>query len=182
MSGADGDIMVPNPLKCIPFLSIIQKDALGKGAKATQIKAGHGMLNLGTTRRMSSVADGDKFRLRIGKGSRATCNVEVVVSPAAIKQGLSGRPPLPSGNGMLFIFSSISKQGMWMIEMKFPLDIIWLDETMTVVHITKDCPPCPSKNECPTYSSRFKVKYAIELKAGDADAYGFAIGKSLFVV
>ena len=131
---------------------------------------------------MSKVNDGDNFKLRIGKGSRATINVEVVISPQAIRQGLSGRPPLSSGNGMLFIFPEIAKQSMWMPDMKFALDIIWLDENMSVVHITKGCEPCVSRATCPSYSSKYRVKYAIELKAGDADAYGFEIGKNLFVI
>jgi uncharacterized membrane protein (UPF0127 family) len=138
--------------------------------------------NRASNREMSKVSDGDKFRLRVGKGSRATCIVEVVITPAAIVQGLSGRKPLATGNGMLFIFPEIMKQSMWMPDMKFALDIIWLDEYMKVVHITKNCEPCKSRAECVTYSSKHKVKYAIEFKAGDADAYGFDIGKSLFVV
>ena len=131
---------------------------------------------------MSKVSDGDKFRLRIGKGSRATCIVEVVISPAAIVQGLSGRKSLPSGHGMLFIFPDISKKAMWMPDMKFPLDIIWLDEYFTIVHITKNCEPCKTRTECPNYHSKFKVKYAIEFKAGDADTYGFDMGKVLSVI
>ncbi len=71
---------------------------------------------------------------------------------------------------------------MWMIEMKFPLDIVWLDEHMTVVHITRNAPPCESAANCPSYSSRYKVKYAIEMTAGGADSNGFSLGKQLTVV
>ena len=132
---------------------------------------------------MSKVKDGDKFRIRIGdKNSRTTCIVEVVISPEAITRGLSGREELDSGNGMLFIFPTISKQNMWMPDMKFPLDIVWLDEEFTVINITKNCRPCPSRDECPNYPSKYMVKYAIEFKHGDADAYGFDVGKSLYVL
>ena len=129
-----------------------------------------------------SIKDGDVFTLRVGKGSRTTFKVEVVITPAAIKQGLSGRPSLPTGKGMLFAFGSVSKQGMWMIEMLFPLDIVWLDENLTVVYITKNCEPCPNASACPTYSSVYRVKYAIEMTAGEADTYGFSVGKQLFVI
>ena len=131
---------------------------------------------------MSKVSDGDKFKFRVGKGSRTICSVEVVVSPEAIIKGLSGRSPLLSGHGMLFIFPEISKQSMWMPEMKFPLDIIWLDEDFLIVHITKDCKPCKTRINCPSYSSKYQVQYAIEFKSGDADAYGFEIGKTLYAV
>jgi len=71
---------------------------------------------------------------------------------------------------------------MWMIEMKFPLDIVWLDENLTVVHVTNECPPCPNASNCPAYSSVYRVKYAIEMTAGEADTHGFSIGKQLYVV
>jgi len=125
---------------------------------------------------MSKLKDGDKFRL-IVEGSRA-CIVEIVISPEAIVRGLSGHEPLNSGYGMMFVFPKISKQSMWMPEMKFALDIIWLDEDFIIVHITRDCKPCESREDCPNYSSKYQVKYAIEFGAGDADAYGFEVGKT----
>lgn len=126
--------------------------------------------------------DGDRYMLRVGKGSRTTFQVETVVSDAARVRGLSGRPPLPSGHGMLFLFDASARQSMWMNEMRFPLDIVWLDETFTVVHVTKGAPPCSSKADCPSYSSIYKVLFAIEMRAGDADAYGFTVGKTLSVL
>jgi uncharacterized protein len=129
-----------------------------------------------------SIKDGDVFTLRIGKGSRTTFQVEIVMSAAAIKQGLSGRPSLKAGTGMLFVFDAVARKAMWMIEMKFPLDIVWLDENLTVLSISRDCPPCPNAVSCPTYSSVYKIKYAIEMTAGQADEYGFSLGKQLFVV
>ena len=129
-----------------------------------------------------SIKDGDLFTLRVGKGSRLTFNVEIVVSPAATKQGLSGRPFLNPGKGMFFVFGSLAKQAMWMIDMRFPLDIVWLDEQLTVVHISYNCSPCPNASQCPTYSSVYRVKYAIEMTAGEAARHSFSVGKQIFVV
>lgn len=128
------------------------------------------------------IKDRDVFTLRVGKGSRTTFKVEIVVSPAAIVQGLSGRPKLDEGAGMLFVFPNVSRQSMWMIEMRFPLDIVWLDEYLNIVHITYGCDPCPNANQCPSYSSVKRVKYAIEMTAGAAAAYGFEKEKQLVVV
>ena len=121
--------------------------------------------------------DGDIFVLNIGKKHFI---VETVVSAEARKQGLSGRSHLPKGYGMLFVYSTSARHSMWMIKMKFPLDIIWLDEEMKIVNITKGCFPCIS--ECISYSSKYKVKYAIEMTAGNADSYGFKIGKKITVL
>jgi uncharacterized membrane protein (UPF0127 family) len=125
------------------------------------------------------IKDRDEFKLRVGPKK---FRVEVVISPAAVVHGLSGRPSLPEGSGMLFIFPKLSRQTMWMIDMKFPLDIVWLDETLTVVHITYNTPPCPNAHNCPSYSSVRRVKYAIEMRAGDAEAYGFKRDLALSVV
>jgi uncharacterized membrane protein (UPF0127 family) len=131
---------------------------------------------------MNKLSDGDTLRLSIEANSSRTCTVEIVASPDAIIKGLSGREPLPSGHGMLFVFPEISRQSMWMPEMKFPLDIIWLDETLTVVHINYDCKPCKSRSDCTNYSSVYQVKYAIEFKADDADVYGLSVGTQLTVI
>ena len=131
---------------------------------------------------MNKLSDGLQLNLTIEDDFNRTCSVEIVVSPEAIMKGLSGRDPLPSGHGMLFVFPEISRQSMWMPEMKFSLDIIWLDETLTVVHINYDCKPCKSRSDCTNYSSVYQVKYAIEFKAGDADVYGFSVGKTLGIV
>ena len=65
--------------------------------------------------------------------------------------------------------------------MNFPLDIVWLDENLTVVHVTQGAEPCPNTKDCPHYSSRFMAKYAIEMTAGEAGRYGFVGGVMLSV-
>jgi uncharacterized membrane protein (UPF0127 family) len=83
---------------------------------------------------------------------------------------------------MLFLFDDLRERTMWMPDMKFALDIVWLDENMTVVHVTEGATPCPDRLQCPSYSSRFMVKYAIEMGAGEAGRYGFLPGVTLGVV
>ncbi len=116
------------------------------------------------------------FRVPSGKQGGTVFHVEAVVSPAALQRGLSGRPLLPAGHGMLFVFPNVQRQSMWMPDMRFPLDIAWLDENFAVVHLTRNATPCPSRRECPSYGSEKPVKYAIEMGAGDAEAYGFRPG------
>jgi uncharacterized membrane protein (UPF0127 family) len=123
--------------------------------------------------------DGDRYILLVGD---QPFSVETVVTPQALARGLSGRPFLPRGHGMLFQFETLARQGMWMIEMKFPLDIVWLDEQLTVIHITRGAPPCASRANCPTYSSVKRAKYAIEMNSGDADTYRFREGMKLRVI
>jgi uncharacterized membrane protein (UPF0127 family) len=126
--------------------------------------------------------DGDQYLLRLGQTPKLFA-VETVVSEAAMQKGLSGRKNAPKpGHGMLFIFPDLKRQSMWMPDMGFPLDIVWLDENMMVVHVTKDAQPCPSRSECPNHSSRFMAKYAIEMATGQAEIYGFLPGLMMSVV
>ena len=123
--------------------------------------------------------DGDVYILNVGPD--ATFQVESVVSPQALQRGLSGRPSLASGTGMFFVFQTLAMQTMWMPDMNFPLDVVWLDETLSVVHISYDLQPCISRTSCPSSSSQYQVKYAIEMPAGDATKYGFRVGITLSV-
>ena len=128
-----------------------------------------------------SVKDGDTYKLKI-EGRTGHFNVSTVISPQARSKGLSGHPGLPTGTGLLFIFDTLSYQSMWMPDMKFALDIVWLDEQFTIVNITFNARPCETRDDCRSYSSVNLVKYAIEMTAGDAAKYGFSVGKGLEII
>lgn len=66
-----------------------------------------------------------------------------------------------------------------MNNMRFPLDIVWLDGSLKIMSIRKDAQPCISAAECPNISSIYKAQHAIELAAGDADALGLSVGDTL---
>lgn len=125
--------------------------------------------------------DGDVYMIRVGRDGRVI-KVEVAISPEATRQGLSGRPSMPVGTGLFFIFPDLDVQSMWMPNMRFPLDIVWLDEHLSVVAITYGAQPCPTVSDCPSYTSTYKAMYAIELNAGDAASNGFRVGLPLAVV
>jgi uncharacterized membrane protein (UPF0127 family) len=124
--------------------------------------------------------DGDNYTLILSSTGKLF-KVETVVTPNALKKGLSGRRSLAPGSGMLFIFDSLDRHTMWMPDMYFPLDVVWLDETLSVVNITYGLEPCADANDCPSSSSVYMCKYAIEMNVGDAALYGFMNGTQLTV-
>lgn len=124
--------------------------------------------------------DGDIYTLLLSSTGKVV-QVECVVSPPKLAQGLSGRESLKKGTGMLFIFDEIKQQSMWMPDMKFPLDVIWLDEILSVVHISYGLLPCADRRACPSTNSVYACKYAIEMNAGEAAIYGFMNGTQLTV-
>ena len=101
--------------------------------------------------------------------------VEIAITPTAQQKGLSGRASLASDHGMLFVFDHEDYWGFWMIDMKFPLDIIWFNSTRQVVFIEQDLPPCTPQN-CPVFTPNVKAMYVLEVNAGFVSAHQITFG------
>jgi len=122
--------------------------------------------------------DGDTLLFRTPSGKRFT--TELVQTAPALKKGLMYRDGLPSKTGMFFLFTDPPhRRSMWMNNMRFPLDIVWLDGSLKIVSIRKDAQPCISADECPSISSIYKAQHAIEFATGDADLLGLSPGDTL---
>jgi uncharacterized protein len=90
-------------------------------------------------------------------------NLEVVTKPADLARGLGGRNSLPEKNGMLFVFEKAGKHCFWMKDMRFSLDIIWLNEQKRVVKVAS----AVSANSYPeTFCPDKPAKYVIEINPG----------------
>jgi len=105
--------------------------------------------------------------------------VEVVDTTETLSKGLSGRKVLPQRQGMLFVFPNLEVHSMWMPNMYFPLDIVWIDNEKKIIKIEENISPCSGTNNCTSYSSLYPTKYAIELNAFDASRIGLTVGKKL---
>jgi uncharacterized membrane protein (UPF0127 family) len=101
-------------------------------------------------------------------------SVEVADTPAERGRGLSGREMLPENSGMLFVFDTPGRYGFWMYGMKFPLDIIWIDERLRVVYFVENAQPCV--NICETYEPPADALYVLEVNAGFVKKYGMKVG------
>jgi uncharacterized membrane protein (UPF0127 family) len=101
-------------------------------------------------------------------------SVEVADTPAERGRGLSGREMLPENSGMLFVFDTPGRYGFWMYGMKFPLDIIWIDERLRVVYFVENAQPCV--NICETYEPPADALYVLEVNAGFVKKYGLKVG------
>lgn len=78
-------------------------------------------------------------------------------------RGLSGRDIMCYQCGMIFVFEEEQTLRFWMKEMKFDIDIIYLDRNKKVVDIYSNV----KKELYPeVYNSSSKAMYAIEFNAG----------------
>ena len=115
-------------------------------------------------------------RLTLPSGKALT--VEVMVKDEDRAMGLMFRPSLPADRGMLFLFEQADFHGIWMKNCKFPIDIVWLDETKKVVHVEAGVPPC-KKDPCPTYQPMRRAAYVVEMNAGASAHEKIVLGAAL---
>ena len=104
---------------------------------------------------------------------------EVARTLAERAKGLSGRPGLRPGTGMLFVFDSGRASTFWMKGMLFPLDIVWIGVDCRIVDITLNVPPpAPTTvdSELSIYASNAPAAYTFEVAAGEVDGRGIKIG------
>ena len=99
--------------------------------------------------------------------------VTLAETDATREQGLSGTPSLATDTGMFFIFEKAGNWGFWMKDMAYPIDIVWLDADLRIVHIVENVTPA-------TYPTVFypntSAMYVLELNAFDARRYNFVQG------
>ena len=106
-----------------------------------------------------------------------TLQVEIAATPKQWEQGLSGRATLDATAGMLFRFPEVHVPVFWMKDMRFPLDMIWIDND-TVVDITANV-PAPTSPTLPTYSPKQEVDTVLEVNAGYAENHKIKLGDTL---
>lgn len=95
--------------------------------------------------------------------------------------GLMYRENINESFGMLFVFDSNVDYAFWMKNMKFNIDIIFIDENKTIVSIVKGAFPCNKPdNECELYFSKKPYKYVIEVTSGFTNKYDIFEGQKVF--
>jgi uncharacterized membrane protein (UPF0127 family) len=100
---------------------------------------------------------------------------EIVSSFAARELGLMFRESLADDRGMLFIFEEEGSHGFWMKNMRFPLDIIWLNSNKKIVDIKENIFPCGQS--CEILTPKTKAKYVLEVNAGFVQRNKIKIGE-----
>ncbi|MEI8012196.1 MAG: DUF192 domain-containing protein [Candidatus Omnitrophota bacterium] len=93
--------------------------------------------------------------------------VEVVATDESREKGLMFRQGLKEGAGMLFVFDREDIYPFWMKNMRFPIDMLWLNRDKRVVDVKENVPACMA-DPCPVYTPSAMALYVLELPAGDA--------------
>jgi uncharacterized protein len=106
-------------------------------------------------------------------------NVLIADMFASQMLGLMHRPGLRSNEGMLFLFGTDRRWGIWMANMRFSIDIVWIDRKWRVADIKKNVKPCSSIFNCETHSPVAESRYVLELPSGSASRHRIKKGDKI---
>jgi uncharacterized membrane protein (UPF0127 family) len=112
-------------------------------------------------------------RIKIGETS---FTVTIADEPQEQLRGLGGWPGLKLDEGMLFIFRRPAPYGIWMKDMLFAIDILWIGADRRVTDIAQNISP-------DTYPElihpKHPAKFVLEVTAGTVAKQGLHIGDVL---
>lgn len=105
---------------------------------------------------------------------------EIVRSFAAKTLGLSGRDGLAPNTGMLFVFTETHNPEIWMKDMKFAIDIVFVSKEGVVVAIFENATPESYYEKPPkTYKTIEGARYVLEVPAGTVQDARLRVGMAI---
>jgi hypothetical protein len=114
--------------------------------------------------------------------------VEIATTFAEMEQGLSGRNSMRNNEGMLFDFDKETTPAFWMKDMKFSIDLIWINKNK-IVGITADVPYQIQDESLkikgatlPQYTPPSAVDNVLEVNAGWAKKNNIRIGDEVKLI
>ena len=122
----------------------------------------------------------------IGTVNGFKLTADLAITDEQKAEGLAVKDSLKENEGMLFVYEQPSDQSFWMKDMKFPIDIIWLDSNGTVVHIEQNLQPCVSVSNlgvsvlnCPIYTPDLEAMYVLETVSGFSQRHNIVNGTNI---
>ncbi|MDR4491035.1 MAG: DUF192 domain-containing protein [Candidatus Nitrosocosmicus sp.] len=100
----------------------------------------------------------------------------LALTPEEQSTGLAIKETMKENEGMLFVFDTPKKYSFWMKDMKFPIDIIWLDSKKKIVHIEDRLEPCVFLLLCPSYAPTTDSLYVLEVVSNFTNKHEVRIG------
>lgn len=111
------------------------------------------------------------------EGEQVTIPIEIADAEELRSFGLMYRKDIPFEYGMLFVFPTPGIRSFWMKNTFVELDIAFINSEGIIIDIQR-MEPCQGPN-CPIYTIYKPFKYALEVKAGFFERYGFSEGAKI---
>jgi uncharacterized protein len=124
-----------------------------------------GVLSVFTSGKIPSVSVANrKFKVVIAK------------TPKELQIGLSETKSLSNDQGMVFIFDRADYYPFWMKNMKFPIDIIYINKDTVATIINNAKAPKNNNENLTVYTPTTSSDKVLEINSGLAQKYNFKIG------
>ena len=98
-------------------------------------------------------------------------------------RGLMFQEQLKYNEGMILEFEKEGVYPQWMLNLQFPLDILWFDSAGKIVHIEENIPPCNTALETRTCTvtnpENTSALYILELSAGYVQMFNVTLNSIL---
>lgn len=105
-----------------------------------------------------------------------TFNVSIADSDSEKQIGLSGAEVLGANEGMLFLFDNPDLYSFWMNDMKFPIDIIFINGNRVTTVISNAQAPKNPNETLQIYKPNSESDKVLEINAGLANKYNIKEG------
>lgn len=99
--------------------------------------------------------------------------LEVSDTEATRQKGLSERSGLDPNTGMLFDFAVDGDWRIWMVQMRFPIDIVWLNANKQIIFVKDNATPAEYPE---VYKAEELSRYVIELPSDAVEQHNLKIG------
>ncbi|HEY3094247.1 MAG TPA: DUF192 domain-containing protein [Nitrososphaera sp.] len=123
-----------------------------------------------------------KGTVRIGDDA---ITVEVAETAAEQQRWMTFRhDQLPLDTAMLIKYDRPDLYEVWMLNVEYNLDLIWIDEHGNVVYMKKDVPPCSNVVEtvsC-TYKTTKQALYVVAATSGFIDEHHISVGSKMTII
>ena len=103
-------------------------------------------------------------------------SAEIPTTRELMAKGLAVKNELRENESMLFVYEEPSRHSFWMKDMRFPIDIMWVDSNGRIVHIEEKLEPCPFAPVCPSYAPNADSQYVLETVSGFAQRHNIDLG------
>ena len=150
-------------------------------AAAAVIVGVAGMLSIPSDIKLESV----EFPRGIIKVDEILLEVQIADTEPRRVRGLMFQDQLPYDQGMIFVFDRPGPYSLWMLNMQFPLDMIWFAADGSVVHIAQDIQPCKTAVEtvtCQSVVPEGNAMYIVEVTAGFVEMFGINAESKLEII
>lgn len=125
----------------------------------------------------ASVFDDSAARERVNVGG-VPVFVHIADTSEERERGLSGAEKLSEDQGLLFVFERDGFYAIWMKDMAYAIDVLWLEENGTIIAAEHSLLP-------ETYPQSFApprpARYILELPAGFLKKHGIQIGERVTI-